>query len=153
MFSWSFKWLWAQCLVVAGGFFLLGHMTLPNAGSLTEVKGNVEKVGMVSRKGLGGFYELTVSASDGEQDRVLVSRGVAVEETIQKLLGHTITAEVNWSSEAVQLSTDGDVGFNPDSVRTWAAATKKSYDNIGLVALFVGVFLGLATFGLRLRDS
>ena len=68
MFSWSFKWLWAQCLLASAGLFLLGQMAFPASKDLTTVSGKVEHVGVIYVKGVGSFYELSVRAPDGGQD-------------------------------------------------------------------------------------
>ena len=126
------------------GLFLLGHMALPAAKDLTLVKGDVEQVGMISRKGLGSFYDLTVRTPDGEQSRVLIHREVAPEEMMRSLIGHSIAAEVNWSSEAVRLETDGAAGNIAENVQASAIGAQRTYDIIGALALALGIFLGFA---------
>ena len=58
MFSWSFKWLWAQCLFIGMAFFFLGSIALPDARDLTNVEGRITQVGIKYRKGIGSYYTL-----------------------------------------------------------------------------------------------
>lgn len=153
MFTWSFKWLWAQCLAASAGLFLLAHLALPAATDLTMVRGNVEQVGLISRKGLGSFYELTVKSADGERERVLIDRAVAPEQTIRTLTGHKIKAMVNWSSDAVQFESTGDPGTIAENVRSFANARNRNFSVGGAIALAVGVFLGLASLILNSRRT
>lgn len=131
--------------MASAGLFLLGHMALPAANDLTAVSGNVEQVGLISRKGLGSFYELTVKTPGGEQDRVLIGRTAAPEQTVRALTGHDITAKVNWSDEAVQLEAAGDPGEIAEKVQTFAMERNRNFNLGGATALAIGVFLGLAS--------
>ena len=151
MFSWSFKWLWAQCLLASAGLFLLGHMAFPAAKDLATVSGKVEHVGVIYVKGVGSFYELSVRVPDGGQDRVLIDRRAAPEATAQALSGQEISADVNWSSRAVRFKSAGDTGSRFAAVPALAAQSSRNFILGGAVALCIGVFLGLAGLVLRMR--
>ena len=137
--------------MVSAGLFLLGHMALPAAKDLTTVKGIVEQVGLISRKGLGSFYELTVKTANGEKDRVLIGRAVAPEQTVRALTGHKIAAMVNWSSEAVHFESVEDPGTIAENVRTSAIQRNRDFSVSAALVLAVGIFLGLAHLILRMR--
>lgn len=153
MFSWSFKWLWAQCLVASAGLFLLGHMELPDAKSLSIVSGSVESVRVISRKGLGSSNELTVRTADGAQDRVLIARDDLINDAVQGLVGRNVTASVNWSSEAVEFETEGDPSGLAEAVRASASREKKIYDTMAWIALAIGLSLGAVMLTRAMRRS
>ena len=151
MYSWSFKWLWAECLVASAGLFLLAHMALPAAKDLSTVKGVVDHVGLTSRKGLGSFYDLTVKTPAGGEDRVLIERTVAPEPSIRALTGRSIAVGVNWSNEAVQFESDEDPNGIARNIGKSAAERSRNYSIGGMIALALGLFLGLAGLVLRPR--
>jgi hypothetical protein len=151
MFSWSFKWLWAQCLLASAGLFLLGWMAVPAAKDLTQIAGQVEQVNVISRKGLGSFYELTVTTPGGEQDRVLIDHDGVRNEAMHALIGHRIVAEINWSSEAVDFETDDPSTSIAKNVRSTALGSQQTFDALGIAALALGIFLGLAALILSPR--
>lgn len=141
MFTWSFKWLWAQCLVAAAGLFLLGYIELPDVKSLSIVSGSVESVRVISRKGLGSSNELTVRTADGAQNRVLIARDDLINDAVQGLVGRNVTASVNWSSEAVEFETEGDPGGLAQAVCATAIRGKRMYDAMAWIALAIGISL------------
>ena len=153
MFSWSLKWLWAQCLVAAALLFLLSHITLPDLAALAPVKGSVTEVGSISRKGIGGYYELNVRSEEGNAQRVLVSRRVASEAVMQSLIGRPITARINISSEAVELSVAGVAGLNFDAAHSVAAAQNRQYDMLGWTAMICALLSGCFVLARRNDDS
>jgi hypothetical protein len=145
MFSFSFRWLWAQSLVVSAGFFLLGYMTLPKADSRLPIAGPVEDVYVISRKGLGSYYELGIRTDSGAHERVLIRRDIAEEGVVRGLIGHRISAHVNWSSDATDLEVEGDPGFDAQLVRQSAESTKAGYDRLAVIFAGAGMALGLLT--------
>jgi hypothetical protein len=151
MYSWSFKWLWAECLVASAGLFLLAHMALPAEKDLSMVKGVVNHVELTSRRKLGGFYDLTVKTPEGGEDRILIGRSVAPEPSIRALVGHNIAAGVNWSDVAVQFESADDSDGIAENVWKSAAERSRNYSIGGMIALALGLFLGLAGLILRLR--
>ena len=153
MFSWSSNWRWAQCLVASAGLFLLGHLELPDAKSLSIVSGSVESIRVISRKGLGSSNELTVRTADGAQDRVLIARDDLINAAVQGLVGRDVTASVNWSSEAVEFETEGDPSGLAEVVRASASREKKIYDTMAWIALAIGLSLGAVMLTRALRRS
>lgn len=152
MFSWSFKWLWFQCLIAAAGLFLLGHMALPGPQSLAIVSGRVESVRVVSRKGIGSSNELTVSSADGSQHRVLIVRDDSINAAVQHLVGRDITAGVNWSSVAVEFKASGDPGGLAETVHASAARSQTIYNTLGWVALVIGLSLAAVMIAREIRS-
>jgi hypothetical protein len=143
MFSWSFKWLWAQCLVVAAGLFLLGAMRVPSEGSLTQISGTVDHVGLRARKGLGSFYTLALHDADGAPAEILIDRGALNETAVRRLIGKHVTAKVNWSSEAISLEdAPADIA---EQVSASAKAAGRQYTLLGLAAMLIGLGFGAAT--------
>lgn len=151
MFTFSWKWLWAQCLCIAAGLFLLGYLTMPGSESLSHVTGRIEHVDTISRKGLGRFYQLTVKSVQGEESQVLIARDVAPEPAMRGLVGQSIAADVNWSSEAITAEMHGGGEAIARKAGQSAIRRKQRYDNIGGIAFAIGIFLGLA--GLILNRS
>ena len=147
MFSFSFRWLWAQCLAISAGFFLLGYMALPKADSQHAIAGHVTDVSVISRKGLGGFYEVALQTDDGAPDRVLIRRSVVDQGTVRGLIGHHITAHVNWSSDATDLAVEGSAGFDPDRVRLSSESARARYEFLAVIFAGAGIALGLLTLG------
>jgi hypothetical protein len=145
MFSFSLRWLWAQCLLVGAGFYLLGWLAHPGPGKTSYVAGKVENVAVISRKGLGSFYELQVLSDDGDQQRVLIARRVAPEAMARGLVGHSISAHVNLSSEAIDFATDGYTGVDASRVRQAAQGEAENYDRLAFLFGTLGIAIGLAT--------
>lgn len=148
MFSWSINWLWAQCLVVGAGFFLLSHLADPGPGNLTVVRGTVEEIGSTSRKGLGSFYELRLKTDDGQMERVLVARRDVAANAMQKLVGRHIRARVNWSSEAIDLTTTRDASSVLSEENSSATARRRDYNLVGGIATLLGLVIGALTLTL-----
>jgi hypothetical protein len=148
MFSWSLKWLWAQCLMVAAGLFLLSAMRVPADGSLTQVSGTVDHVGTRSRKGLGSVYIVDLREADGASAEVLIPRDAVTAAEAQRLIGKHLSARVNWSSQAITLK--GASADIDERVAASAQAAGRQLDIMGYVALMLGFGLGVATlvFGL-----
>ena len=153
MFSWSFRWLWVQCLAVSAGLFLLAHMAVPGAADLSTVSGTVESVGAISRKGLGGYWELNVRADSGDADRVLVRRDAVSEADMRSLIGHPVTAGVNWSAEAVRFAIPEDPAHLGQTIEAAALASGRMWSGMAAVALALGIFLGLVRLILSLRRT
>lgn len=151
MFSWSIKWLWAQCLAISAGLFLLGHMVMPGPAGLYAVSGIVTNVSTISRKGLGSFYDLGIDGADGTQHRILLDRSVATQSAVQSLVGASVSAKVNASAEAVELAVPADAGGMAGKVRAAAQARSGNFSLGGAIALAIGIFLGLATLILHRR--
>lgn len=147
MFSFSIKWIWAQCLAVGAGLLLLAHVAVPGSGNLTLVQGTVEGIGTISRKGLGSYYELRLRTEGGNAERVLIGRRDAPEDTMQRLIGRTITARVNWSSEAVEISARG-LSEELSGIRSSASARSSGYRLAGWIAIIIGLLAGAATFAM-----
>ena len=148
MFSFSLRWLWAQSLVVSAGFFLLGYLAMPTASSKNSVAGLVKDVAVISRKGLGSYYELTLRSDGGEPDRILMARDIAEETVVRGLIGHRIAAHVNWSSVATDVEVEGSTRFEADSVRRSAESAKVRYDSLSLIFAGAGMAIGLLTFAI-----
>jgi hypothetical protein len=145
MFSFSLRWLWAQSLAVSAGFFLLGYMTLPNPASQMAIAGHVKDVAVISRKGLGSYYELTLQTDTGEPDRVLMKRDIAEESIVRGLIGHRVSGHVNWSSDATDLEIEGSSGFDAGKVRRSAESAKAGYDLLAIIFAGAGMAIGLLT--------
>jgi hypothetical protein len=92
--------------MIGSGLSLLARMAVPNSSSLTTVRGTLEEIGSVSRKGLDGFYELRLLTGGGQIERVLVSRNDVTSSSMQRLVGRKIVARVNGSSEVIDLIVD-----------------------------------------------
>jgi hypothetical protein len=144
MFSFSIRWIWAQCLAIGAGLLLLAHVAVPGPGNLTLVQGTVEAIGTISRKGLGSFYELRLRTESGNAERVLIGHRDVPQETVQRLIGRTITARVNWSSEAVEFSAAG-LSHELSGAHSSASARSSSYSFAGWIAIIIGVLAGAAT--------
>ena len=147
MFSFSIKWIWAQCLAVGAGLLLLAHVAVPNSENLTLVQGMVEGIGTISRKGLGSYYELRLRNERGNAERVLVGRRDVSEDTMHRLIGRTITARVNWSSEAVEFRARG-LNEELSGVHSSASARSSNYSLAGWIAIIIGLLAGAATFAM-----
>ena len=149
MFCWSINWLWAQCLAVGAGFFLLSYLAVPGSGNLTVVQGTVEEIGSISRKGLGSFYELRLKTDDGQMERVLVARHDVAATAMQKLLGRKIRARVNWSSEAIDLTATGDASSVLSGENSSTTARRRYYNLAGAIATLLGLLIGAVTLMLN----
>jgi hypothetical protein len=147
LFSFSIRWIWAQCLAVGAGLLLLAHVAVPGSGNLALVQGTVEGIGTISRKGLGSYYELRLRTESGNAERVLIGRRDVPEDTMQRLIGRTITARVNWSSEAVEISARG-LSVELSGVHSSASARSSSYSFAGWIAIIIGLLAGAATFAM-----
>lgn len=145
MFSWSLKWIWAQCLLIGAGLFLLAHMAAPNSSSLTTVRGTLEEIGSRSRKGLGSFYELRLITAGGQIERVLVGRNDVASSSVQRLVGRKIVARVNGSSEVIDLIIDCDGSEVISSVNSSATSRSRSFNMVGWIATILGLIVGAAT--------
>jgi hypothetical protein len=145
MFSFSFRWLWAQSLTISAGLFLLGYMTLPKADAQLSNAGHVSDISVISRKGLGSYYELILQTDSGRPDRVLIRRNVADESVVRGLIGHRVSAHVNWSSDATDLQVEGDSRFDANKVRQSAESIKARYDLLAVIFAGAGIALGLLT--------
>lgn len=153
MFSWDFKWLWAQCLVISAGMFLLGYLALPPAKNLVRVTGKVEQVGLTSRKGLGGVWRLVLATPNGGENEVLIDWRAVPEQTARALVGKDIAVDVNWSSKAVTFESASDEGIIAENVRRLAAEGRAHYDMGGAAALALGIFLGFAGLIFKMRPD
>jgi hypothetical protein len=151
MSSWSSEWLWAQCLFAAALLFLLGYMELPDANDLSVVSGKVESVRVISRKGLGSANELTVRSSNGAKHRVLIDRDNRINQAVEDLIGHGVTASLNWSSKAVELETQGNPSELADVVRANASSGSRTYDAMAWIALIIGLSLAARTITREMR--
>ena len=117
------------------------------------VTGDVAQIDVISRKGMDSFYELTVKTPEGEQDRVLIPRAVAPEPSVHALKGYAITAQVNWSSQAIKFESAADPGTIAPNVRTFAEHRNTSFNRMGTIALAAEIFPALAGLILNMRRS
>ena len=132
--------------MIAVGFFLLGYMAMPGSGNLSHIDGRIEQVSHpYYRKGIGSYYQLSVRTAQGEELPVLVSRDVAPEPAMRGLVGQSIAADVNWSSEAIAAEMHGYGEAIARKAGLSAIRRKQQYDNFGGIAFAIGVFLGLAS--------
>ena len=82
---------------------------------------------------------------------VLIDRQATPEASAQALSGQEVSADVNWSSEAVRFESARDTGSSFATVPALAAQSSRNYNLGGTVALCIGVFLSLAGLVLRMR--
>jgi hypothetical protein len=143
MFSFSIKWLWAQCLMIGAGLFLLGQLKLPDESSLSTVSGRIVAAHPVSRKGLNPVYELVLDKPGGGQERLLIARSTVAESALPALIGKELEARVNWSAEAVSLNS-GPTEL-AERIAAQANASKRWFDLSGIFAVVLGLSLGAAT--------
>jgi len=120
---------------------------MPGSDNLTVVQGTVDGIGVTSRKGLGSFYEVRLRDESGTADRVLIGRNDVPNEVIQRLIGRTITARVNWSSEVIEMSAKG-LGDELSGVHSAASGRSHGYSLAGWIAIVIGLLTGAATFAL-----
>jgi hypothetical protein len=153
MFSFSPRWLWAQCIAVGAAFLLLNHMALPGPGERTLVVGSVEEISIVSRKSLGSFHELVVRTEEGGTDTVLFPYHVAPSEQVRTLVGAHISAHVTTSSKAIDLTAEIDPGFDTDLVRRSNEALAARYLAVALFFAGAGAAIGLLTLAFTPKDS
>lgn len=139
--------------MVGAGLFLLAHIALPSPSNLTMVRGTVEEIGSISRKGLGSYYELRLRTEDGHAERVLVARRDVAAEVMQRLVGRQITARVNWSSEAIDLTTNGDLSTELSAVNSSVMARSHNDNVAGWIATILGLLFGAVTLALKLNKS
>ncbi len=144
MFCFSWNWLWAQCLAIAAGLFLLSYMAVPGGAHRSQVAGTIAQIETTSRKGKGALFELTVREADGGTQAVLIADEVAPEPAVRALVGREIVAEVNWSGEAVAARI---VGGSADFDRNAGQAAQRRHAGLafmGTIAIVLGIVLGIA---------
>lgn len=153
MFSFSFRWLWAQCLAIAVGLVLLGYLAAPGDDALSTVSGRVESVGSVSRKGLGTYYRLAIVSADGRNDEVLVARGASTDGAMQGLIGAVIIARVDWSGSASQITRLDGSSVDSGKLRSTLNATRRTFFSFAALAALLGLALAAVTFMRRTQPT
>ena len=78
---------------------------------------------------------------------MLVGRRDVSEDTMHRLIGRTITARVNWSSEAVEFSARG-LSEELSAVQSTASVRSSNYSRAGWIAIVIGLLAGSATFAM-----
>lgn len=146
MFAWSFRSLWAHCLIIAGGCFLLGSMASPaDEASLQTVSGVVERAGDVYRKGSGSFHILDLRLSDGDHREVKLKSAAATKVAMQALVGGKVIARVAGDGNAYALMANGRVIVAAEATRAIELAEANGLNAIGWIAVIIALLLGGGT--------
>ena len=130
--------------MIALGLLLLGHLASPQVNAQSLVTGTVKSINTRYVKGIGNFYDLSLSGDDGSESSVMIANEVATRQAVDSLVGRHIQAHVNRSLRALDLSTQGSLDFDPDRVRQASENASARYQTMALFMALFGTGAGLA---------